>query len=372
MQCPELLPHGRWRGVARDAFTGKRFSKTFATWEDAHAWAMARQREIDAAYTANGIDVTRRQRGVPTFAEHVTAWAGRGVPDCAESTARGYRVQAAMLAKRWKTERVSAITKPMIEAYLAEMRDAGMSPSNRTLRLTVLRHAMRAAMDEGYRSDDPTLTIRGPRRREHQARILTEDELALMLACLPGWLAPAALTSHDGGLRIGEIAGLRRRNLDLATGTIRVVDVIDVNNELRAYPKSRKSRIVPVSPRLAAVLAEHVKGCRGGDEPVFRHPRGDGHLQTKRIHRTWRRALEAARLDPEWPTWHDLRHCCATKLARAGVSPYHIQAILGHGDLKTTQRYVDKATLGHPGDGIADAFGGELPSVDKGQADDAA
>ena len=44
-----------------------------------------------------------------------------------------------MLAAWWSTERVDEITELMICGYLAELRAAEMSPSPRTLRLTVTR-----------------------------------------------------------------------------------------------------------------------------------------------------------------------------------------------------------------------------------------
>lgn len=186
-------------------------------------------------------------------------WAKAGIEDCELSTLRGYQVQARMLARRWPTERVDKITELMIRRYLAELREAGSSPSTRTLRLTVLRHAMRSAVKAGYRPDDPTLGIKGPKPREHQPRILTKPELMLLLVCLPGWLWAAALLSHDAGLRIDEIAGLRVFNVNLLHGTVTVADVIDVDGSLRHYPKGKVIRDVPLSPRALAALRDHVR-----------------------------------------------------------------------------------------------------------------
>ncbi|MGH3936453.1 MAG: hypothetical protein ACRDS1_15990 [Pseudonocardiaceae bacterium] len=52
-----------------------------------------------------------------------------------------------MLAQRWPSERVDEITEKMVRDYLADLRETGSSPSTRTLRLTVLRHAMRDVAD---------------------------------------------------------------------------------------------------------------------------------------------------------------------------------------------------------------------------------
>lgn len=48
----------------------------------------------------------------------------------------------------------------------------------------------------------------------------------VLLVCLPGWLWPAALLSPDVGVRIGEVAGLRMRSLDLLHGTVTVATVV--------------------------------------------------------------------------------------------------------------------------------------------------
>jgi site-specific recombinase XerD len=204
----------------------------------------------------------------------VVQWARSGIADPELSTLRGYQSQARMLAARWPTERVNEITEKMVRDYMADLREAGYSPSTRTLRLTVLRHAVRDAVAAGYRPDDPTLRIKGPKRREHQARLLTEQELMVVLVCMPGWLWAAVLLSHDAGLRISEVCGLRMTNLDLLHGTVTIADVIDVNGELRTYPKSKAVRHVPLSARCLAALRDHVAkhSPAGKLGHVFAHP----------------------------------------------------------------------------------------------------
>jgi integrase len=361
MQRPEELPSGRWRGIARDAVSGKRVTKTFDRYTQANAWAIDKQAEMDGDYAAAGIEVTRQERGIPSLAEHVVEWAKGGLADGEKSTLRNYRSQARMLAARWPTQRVDEITELMIRAYLVELREAGMGPGTATVRLTVLRHCMHAAIRAGYRLDDPTVTIKGPKVPEHQARILTEPELMLLLAYFPGWLWPAALLSHDAGLRIGEVAGLRMCNLNLLHSKVTIADVVDVDASLRPYPKSKIIRDVPLSPRVVTALRDHVRdqGVAGKATPVFPNPRTRGHLRPDRIRDEWDRALERAGIEGDKPTWHDLRHGCATTLAECHADPFVIQAILGHGSIATTQRYVRKADLSRQAAAVNHAFGGQ-------------
>jgi len=355
----ESLPSGNHRGVARNAITGRRWSKTFIRWSDADAWWKQEERDEDSSYTTAGIDVARQRRGIPSFAEHVTGWAQLGVLDAELSTRCGYQGHARALAARWSTERVDEITEIMVRGYLAELRDDGKGTGTRTVRLTVLRHAMRAAIKAGYRPDDPTLGIKGPKPHEHQPRILTDEELMLLLAALPGWLWPAALLSHDAGLRISEICGLRMCNLNLLHSKVTVIDIIDVDGRLRRYPKSKTIRNVPLSPRVVAALDHHVRdqAVAGKLAPVFANPRTGQHLRPTRIRDEWDRALKLAAIDGEKPTWHDLRHGCATILAEAGANPFEIMEILGHRNIETTMGYVRHAGAGRLAAVVNHAFG---------------
>jgi integrase len=53
-----------------------------------------------------------------------------------------------------------------------------------------------------------------------------------------------------------------------------------------------------------------------------------------------REAVPGAALDDPQPTCHDLRHTFGTRLADAGVPVHDLMALLGHGDVRSTQRYM--------------------------------
>jgi integrase len=71
--------------------------------------------------------------------------------------------------------------------------------------------------------------------------------------------------------------------------------------------------------------------------------------------RRYRAALTAAGLDPAF-RFHDLRHTFGTSIARAGEPVTTIQAWLGHGDLKTTQRYMHYAPAADEAERVERAF----------------
>lgn len=71
--------------------------------------------------------------------------------------------------------------------------------------------------------------------------------------------------------------------------------------------------------------------------------------------RRYRAALASAGLDVGF-RFHDLRHTFGTSMARAGEPVTTIQAWLGHGDLKTTQRYMHYAPAADEAERVERAF----------------
>ena len=87
---------------------------------------------------------------------------------------------------------------------------------------------------------------------------------------------PLVLVLAYCGLRFGEAAALRVRNVDLLRGRLRVTEsVTEVKGELVfGTPKSHAARSVPVPRFVRAVLEQHLAG-KTPDDLVFTSP--DGH-----------------------------------------------------------------------------------------------
>lgn len=136
----------------------------------------------------------------------------------------------------------------------------------------------------------------------------------------------------DGGLRIGEVLGLRLDNINWSKRLLTV----------RAT-KNRTNRIVPVSQDAVAILAEYVRLERPKTLPhdlVFVNlgRRGFGQPFT---YRSWVAVCAKARTAAETPRVHAhaFRHTYATTMAESGMPLDTLRRILGHRHLDTVAIY---------------------------------
>jgi integrase/recombinase XerC len=141
-----------------------------------------------------------------------------------------------------------------------------------------------------------------------------------------------ALAMLLGGLRAGEVRGLRLADVDMGLRRLRVVG------------KGGRERIVPVDRAFFGELANYLRaerppGCatpacfvvlRG---PTIGQPMTEAGL--RRIFRTHRTRSGATRVRP-----HRLRHTFGTELAAAGIDLLVLRELMGHASPETTAGYV--------------------------------
>jgi integrase len=134
-----------------------------------------------------------------------------------------------------------------------------------------------------------------------------------------------------GGLRIGELAALRRSRVDLAAG---IVDVAETVNELKGRlaigpPKTKASRRrVSLPAGVVEELAEHLRYPGRPTDFVFR-ARGGQVLRVSNFRqKIWRPAVVAVNLDGL--RIHDLRHTAVALWIAAGASPKEVAQRAGH------------------------------------------
>jgi integrase len=149
------------------------------------------------------------------------------------------------------------------------------------------------------------------------------------------------LVAAYGGLRIGELAGLRRRRVDPLRGTVDVAEiVVEVRGELyMGPPKTRAGRRIVTLPRaVVEELAEHLGSVGDADAHVFTADKG-GVLRPSNFRvKVWLPAVRAAGLAPLRP--HDLRHTAVALWIAAGANPKEVSVRAGRTSVAfTLDRY---------------------------------
>jgi len=129
----------------------------------------------------------------------------------------------------------------------------------------------------------------------------------------------------------------------------------DLERRIWRIPRSKsgKSRHVPLSQVALEILAQlpRFEGC------PYVVPNLDTLKPFVQLHRAWDNARKAAGLPDV--RMHDLRHSMASNMVNSGRSIYEVAKVLGHSQLKTTQRYahLSQETLLAAVDAAADATG---------------
>lgn len=240
---------------------------------------------------------------------------------------------------------LSDLDAPLICAFLDDLEQSrGVIVRTRNLRLTAIRSFFRyAAYQEPANSGQIQQVMSIPSKR-HDRRLvgfLTRVEIEALLAApnLQTWDGRRdrafLMMSIQTGLRLSEMTGLRRRDIELGRGP-----------HVRCLGKGRKERCTPFTPQTVNVLKSWLKEpVRGDFDLLFPNIHG-GHMSADAVQYLVAKHTIAARLrcptlKDKKVTPHVMRHTAAMELLQSGVEPTVIALWLGHESIKTTQIYLD-------------------------------
>lgn len=217
----------------------------------------------------------------------------------------------------------------------------------------VLSKIMATAVSAGKIARTPCQDIKLPSAGHQEARFLSPDELLELEAAIEqaevdrygkhsgavtlGLVVPFLA---DTGLRIGEAAALRWRDVDLNTGTVTVRETFVELEGAATFnaPKTAAGR--RVVPTLTEEVGERLAERRsvlehGPDDFVWQGPRG-GVLRPNAFRgRFWKPAIALAGLADPQPTPHALRHTAVAHWIAAGVEPLKVSRWAGHRSIAT-------------------------------------
>ncbi|MBD3689889.1 site-specific integrase [Nanchangia anserum] len=327
---------------------GKRRYKTFTRKRDAESWLAAQRVLIERGeWQAPGKPAKNRRVSVLEYSKQ---WlndleaAGRSA-----NTLRTYGTLLRVhILPTFGDTALKAVNEDDIRAWLQSFpRERARTRVNA---YNVFRSLLSAAVDAGLLERVPRpvkgATAAPPLNEDARAareRIASPEQVDAIAARMPDRLAIAVYLAAWCGLRYGEVAGLERRDVDMAAGVVKVRRAVkrDPRGALVVGPpKSERSRRdVPIPPRIRDTLAAHMSQHVGqGARALVVSSATGTHLSNRTLLHAYRPAVDAV-AGLKGFGFHQLRATCASQLMATGATPVEIMAILGHSDWSTSLLY---------------------------------
>ena len=245
------------------------------------------------------------------------------------------------LKPRFATKALKDIAPLDLERLKKEMFSAGKADATVRHALCIMRQAFnKAVVWRLWTGENPCKGVKFPIPNNARQRFLSQEEAAQVLEslqCRGDQMARIATISLYGGLRLGEVLGLRWSNVDFTNGIIFVQD-----------SKNRESRPIFITQPVKQILAELTPGLP--DDPLFKSKAKN---PVQQLSKFFALTIEKLKLnegvsDPrERVCFHSLRHTYASWAVMAGVPLYVVGKAIGHKTLTMTARYSHLAPDSH-------------------------
>jgi integrase/recombinase XerD len=255
----------------------------------------------------------------------------------------------------------NSVAEQDIQGFLRDLDERGYSPSTKSRKIASAKSFFRFMKDEQIIKSNPLAEVRQPRASQPLPKALSLDDIDRLLEATvvvdspasPEEARDAAMVElmYAAGLRVSELVDLNFRDVDLDAGTVRTIG------------KGSKERIVPIYEAAVESVSEYITFSRpsqvrqpdqrnrrrahasgrkttekSGENALFLNHRG-GRITRQafwlRLKRLAARAGISSKITP-----HMLRHSFATHLLHGGASLRHVQELLGHSSIATTQIYT--------------------------------
>jgi len=252
------------------------------------------------------------------------------------------------LTQQFGASRLSKVNRTrVIEYRKTRVKQVKASTVNREIAL--LRHMFNVAIDEGIVALNPARGGPGMKafKETRRMRYLEMDEIGTLLAAIDAriaknstdklkasakkyyqYLHTAVTMALHTGMRKGEILGLRWERINWEKRTILLTDT-----------KNGEPRRVPIDSMLLHELSEHRQRIENKELVFPSFDRNGNVIALLDVKVAFGLALKDTGITNFH--FHDLRHTFASHYMMSGGNLYTLAKILGHKDIKMTQRYAD-------------------------------
>jgi integrase len=343
------LPSGKWQATVR-ARNGKRHTFTDPLKGVVRKWAAEQE-----ALLARGEFRDPRLGEIRIDTWHARVTRARGIEEVTkDKNASLWRTHC---EPEWADWPMAAVTRLEAQAWVDRLRstrrarhqgkpvtgDDESVPALSAATIADITHLMSSLYRLAMREHPPLVTVNPfadlelPKIEPRPVEFYERDEAEALYQAAAGQWRTLIELGMRVGLRPGEMYGLHGHRVDWLRGKIAVVDVM-TRHGLRQWPKSKRShRVVPIPADLLQAMSVLMAG-RARVALLFTAPEGgpvtDGHFRN----RVWYPAIARAGIRRFPP--RIMRHTAASWLVQDGVPLLDVQALLGHEDYATTQRYA--------------------------------
>ncbi|WP_221176355.1 tyrosine-type recombinase/integrase [Nocardioides marmorisolisilvae] len=314
---------------------------TFDTIGDAETWlATVRADIVRDSWDPTLAAGPRKQLRFGTYAE---AWLGGRTLE-ARTRAHYRALLDRQILPTFEDLAVRHITPDLVRAWYSTT--ALDKPTLRSHAYGLLRTILGQAERDGLIPANPChIRGAGNAKRAKKVEPATLAELEQLVNAMPERYRLMVLLASWCAMRFGELAELRREDVDTKTGVIRIRrGVVRAAGEtIVKKPKTDSSiRDVAIPPHLLPLVREHLlKHAAPGRGALMFPARGGGHLQPSSLYRVYYPArLAAGRPDLRF---HDLRHTGAVLAAQTGATLAELMGRLGHSTPGAALRYQHAA-----------------------------
>lgn len=243
------------------------------------------------------------------------------------STIRTYRNEFMQLLQTIKNKPVQELTPDDLRRYMVYCFEK-LKLTENTLHSRL--NALKFYFEQVLKKDKFFWDIPRPKKTMQLPNVLGEKELTRLFNAITNLKHKAILfTAYSAGLRVSEVVNLPQKNIDSDRMQIKIESA-----------KGKKDRYVGLSPVLLDILRAYLKSCHPRPRQWLFESEPPGQpYSTRSAQKVFQRAKEKAGIRKEI-SFHSLRHSFATHLLEKGIDIRYIKDILGHFDIKTTERYL--------------------------------
>jgi integrase/recombinase XerD len=238
-------------------------------------------------------------------------------------------------------ENIADADTAVILSHLIQLRKSGLEARSRARHMVTLRGFYRFLVEEKVIKNDPARLIDLPKSTFKLPDVLSVEEVGRLLTA-PETTTPVGKRNtamlellYAAGLRVSELTQLKRHDINLEVGFIRV------------FGKGSKERIVPIGSHARERIKDYTDNARS----ILLKKASSHYLFVARAGKPMTRqgfwkllklyGVKAGILKKITP--HSLRHSFASHLLEGGADLRSVQVMLGHVDISTTQIYTHVA-----------------------------